>query len=372
MASLYHVSSGYLTLPSGTGGSIVLRNWLFALLSVAQRVLSVGILVAFGASMGLAQSTGTSMPASQGAPLLSVSAQESITLQPVAIQLRAAFRVEDREAQQAVVALREHRATVEKSLAELGRSDGAYRWTVPVLNHTVPFVENPESARMWMRRQAAQMQVNNPQMKGRLREMLLQEEEELDGESEPLPMIHSASNRLIAEWPITDSNLDSSAEFGAKLRRLAQAKEFRGTKLRVQLTEEELEQIMPLMGASAYASSTNPAAANNETQVLYVGVMTDSQEAAALKKCFEKAKAQAQRLAEAAGKQLGDVKMISSTIQPLAPSVNSNSPSYINGVLVSSPYGVQDAQEKTERRTLQVNPNDLVLSVGVQVGFEIR
>jgi hypothetical protein len=223
-----------------------------------------------------------------------------------------------------------------------------------------------------MRRQAAQMQVNNPQMKGRLREMLLQEEEELDGESEPLPMIHSASNRLIAEWPIADSNLDSRAEFGANLRRLAQAKEFRGTKLRVQLTEEELEQIMPLMGASAYASSTNPGAANNETQVLYVGVMTEAQEAAALKKCFEKAKAQAQRLAEAAGKQLGDVKMISSTIQSLAPSVNSNSPSYINGVLVSSPYGVQDAQEKTDRRTLQVNPNDLVLSVGVQVGFEIR
>jgi uncharacterized protein YggE len=312
-----------------------------------------------GPSIGLAQSTGAFIPASQGPPLLSVSAQESITLQPVAIQLRAAFRVEDREAQQAVVALREHRATVEKALAELGRSDGAYRWTVPVLNHTVPFVENPESARMWMRRQAAQMQVNNPQMKGRLREMLLQEEEELDGESEPLPMIHSASNRLIAEWPIADSNLDSSAEFGAKLRRLAQAK-------------EELEQIMPLMGASAYASSTNPGAANNETQVLYVGVMTEAQEAAALKKCFEKAKAQAQRLAEAAGKQLGDVKMISSTIQSLAPSVNSNSPSYINGVLVSSPYGVQDAQEKTERRTLQVNPNDLVLSVGVQVGFEIR
>jgi hypothetical protein len=242
-----------------------------------------GILGAWGPSIGLAQSTGAFIPASQGPPLLSVSAQESITLQPVAIQLRAAFRVEDREAQQAVVALREHRATVEKSLAELGRSDGAYRWTVPVLNHTVPFVENPESARMWMRRQAAQMQVNNPQMKGRLREMLLQEEEELDGESEPLPMIHSASNRLIAEWPIADSNLDSSAEFGAKLRRLAQAKEFRGTKLRVQLTEEELEQIMPLMGASAYASSTNPGAANNETQVLYVGVMTEAQEAAALK-----------------------------------------------------------------------------------------
>lgn len=351
----------------------MLRNWwLFATLALAQGSLAIGTVGTMGTSIGLGQSTGNSVPVAQGPALLSVTAQEAIVLQPVAIQLRAVFRVEDREAEQAVVALREHRVKVEKSLAELGSIGGSYRWTMPVLNHTVPFVENAESARMWMRRQAAQMQVNNPQMKGRLREMLLQEEEELDGQSEPLPMIHAASNRLIAEWPITDPNLDSSVEFGAKLRQMAQSKEFRGTKLRVQLTEEELEQIMPLMGASAYASSSNPLAANSDTQVLYVGVMTEAQEAAALKKCFEKAKAQAQRLAEAAGKQLGEVKMISSTIQPLAPSVNSNSPSYVNGVLVSSPYGVQDAQEKTDRRTLQVNPNDLVLSVGVQVGFEIR
>jgi hypothetical protein len=213
-----------------------------------------------------------------------------------------------------------------------------------------------------MRRQAAQMQVNNPQMRGRLREMLLQEEEELDGDSEPLPLIHAASNRLVAEWPITKDTLDSSIEFGAKLRRLSQGKEFRGTKLRVQLSEEELEQIMPLMGASAYVSNSMPAT-NVDPQVLYVGV---------LKKCFDKAKGQAERLAQAAGKQLGDVRMISSNIQPLAAASTNNSPTYVNGVLVTTPYAVQDAQEKTERRILQANPNDLVVSVIVQVGFEIR
>lgn len=306
-----------------------------------------------------------------GPPMLTVSAQESVTLEPVSIQLRVPFRVEGREGEQAITALREHRKSVEKLLSDLGRSDGVYRWTMPILTNTVPFVDNPESARVWMRRQAAQMQVNNPQMRGRLREMLLQEEEELDGDSEPLPLIHAASNRLVAEWPITKDTLDSSIEFGAKLRRLSQGKEFRGTKLRVQLSEEELEQIMPLMGASAYVSNSMPAT-NVDPQVLYVGVLSEPQEAEALKKCFDKAKGQAERLAQAAGKQLGDVRMISSNIQPLAAASTNNSPTYVNGVLVTTPYAVQDAQEKTERRILQANPNDLVVSVIVQVGFEIR
>ncbi|MEK0426238.1 MAG: hypothetical protein RJB11_2329 [Planctomycetota bacterium] len=324
-----------------------------------------------GTSMCSAQTSGASSGAVASAPLLSVSAQESVTLQPVAVQLRVPFRVEGRQGEEAIASIREHRKTVEKLLGELGRTDGTYRWTMPILTNTVPFVENPESARQWMRRQAAQMQVNNPQMRGRLREMLLQEEEELDGDSEPLPFIHAATNRLVAEWPITEETLDGSIEFGAKLRRLAQSKDFRGTKLRVQLSEEELEQIMPLMGASAYVSSSMPTG-NVDSQVLYVGVLSEGQEAAALKKCFEKAKGQAQRLAEAAGKQLGEVRMISSTIQSLAPSPTNTGPSYVNGVLVTTPYAVQDAQEKTERRVLQSNPNDLVLSVGIQVGFEIR
>ncbi|MFN9625144.1 MAG: hypothetical protein ACK6AT_02610, partial [Planctomycetota bacterium] len=76
--------------------------------------------------------------------------------------------------------------------------------------------------------------------------------------------------------------------------------------------------------------------------------------------------------AEAAGKQLGEVRMISSSIQPMAANATNNGPTYVNGMLVTTPFAVQDAQEKTERRVLQANPNDLVLSVTIQVGFEIR
>jgi len=342
---------------------IVLRTWLLASLALAFGTTVIEV--------SLAQTSGGSVAGVTTGPLLTVSAQEAVTLQPVAIQLRVPFRVEGREGEEAIGSLRDHRKTVEKLLSELGRSDGTYRWTMPILTNTVPFVENPESARQWMRRQAAQMQVNNPQMRGRLREMLLQEEEELDGDSDPLPSIHAATNRLIAEWPMTEENLDVSIEFGAKLRRLAQSKDFRGTKLRVQLSEEELEQIMPLMGASAYVSTSNPVS-TIDSQVVYVGILSESQEAAALKKCFEKAKGQAQRLADAAGKQLGEVRMISSNIQPMAASNTNSGPTYVNGVLVSTPYAVQDALEKTERRILQANPNDLVLSVNIQVGFEIR
>ena len=64
--------------------------------------------------------------------------------------------------------------------------------------------------------------------------------------------------------------------------------------------------------------------------------------------------------------------MISSSIQPMAANATNNGPTYVNGMLVTTPFAVQDAQEKTERRVLQANPNDLVLSVTIQVGFEIR
>jgi len=313
----------------------------------------------------------TSTPASQ--PLLTVTAQESVALQPVAIQLRTTFRSEDRTAAQAVSKLQAHCNEAQKILIEaatasnLREDQSSFRWNLPVLGQSVPFVDNPESARMWLRRQAAQMQVNNPQMRGKLREMLLQEEEELDGESEPLPYVQTATKRLVAEWAIDPSQLDAAVEFGAKLKQISQDKNFRGTKLRVQLSEEELEQIMPLMGASAYVSSTitNNAA---EAQVLYVGALTEEQEAEAMKRAFERAKGQALRLATAAGKQLGEVKMLMTTIQ--SPMVG-NQVVTTNGTVTSSNSALE-FQDRAEKRSLHPNPNELVVSLSVQVGFEIR
>ncbi len=306
-------------------------------------------------------------------PLLTVTAQESVTLQPVAIQLRTTFRSEDRTAAQAVSKLQTHCTEAQKILvdaaaaANLREDQSSFRWNLPVLSQSVPFVENPESARMWLRRQAAQMQVNNPQMRGKLREMLLQEEEELDGESEPLPFVQTATKRLVAEWTINPDQLDAAVEFGAKLKQISQDKNFRGTKLRVQLSEEELEQVMPLMGASAYVSSTTNTNAS-EAQVLYVGALTEEQEAEAMKRAFERAKGQATRLATAAGKQLGEVKMLMTTIQ---------SPMFGNQVVttngnVTSSNTALEFQDRAEKRSLHPNPNELVVSLSVQVGFEIR
>jgi uncharacterized protein YggE len=315
----------------------------------------------------------TSTPSPTAQPLLTVTAQESVTLQPVAIQLRTMFRSEDRTAAQAVSKLQTHCTEAQKILIEaatasnLREDQSTFRWNLPVLGQSVPFVDNPESARMWLRRQAAQMQVNNPQMRGKLREMLLQEEEELDGESEPLPFVQTATKRLVAEWTINPDQLDAAVEFGAKLKQISQDKTFRGTKLRVQLSEEELEQIMPLMGASAYVSSTTTTNAS-DAQVLYVGALTEEQEAEAMKRAFERAKGQATRLANAAGKQLGEVKMLMTTIQ---------SPMFGNQVVttngnVTSSNTALEFQDRAEKRSLHPNPNELVVSLSVQVGFEIR
>lgn len=85
---------------------ILSRYWLIGCLSA--------VFGLFGASMCLAQNSGATIGAASGAPLLSVSAQESVSLQPVAVQLRVPFRVEGREGEEAISALREHRKTVEK------------------------------------------------------------------------------------------------------------------------------------------------------------------------------------------------------------------------------------------------------------------
>jgi uncharacterized protein YggE len=312
---------------------------------------------------------------SNAAPLLTVTAQESVTLKPIAIQMRTTFRAEDRTAADAVTKLQDHCQSAQKMLidlaqtANIGEGKSNFQWNLPVLGQSVPFVDNPETAKQWLRRQAAQMQVNNPQMRGKLREMLLQEEEDLDGEADPLPLVHTASKRLVAEWAINPDQLDAAVEFGAKLRQISQDKLFRGTKLRVQLSEEELEQIMPLMGASAYVSSSSSNITSaGEGQVLYVGALSEDEEAQAMKRAFERAKGQAARLASAAGKQLGEVKMITTTSQ---------SPTFANQVVtangsIATTNSALEFQDRAEKRCLHPNPNELVLSISVQVGFEIR
>ena len=197
----------------------MVRRWFLAFAFTTGAIISSAI----DPSVSRAQIPGGGGTAPAATPLLTVTAQETIVLQPVAVQMRVAFRAEGRKSEEALKSLSEHCRSAETMLSDLGRPGGSYKWTIATLSSTVPFVDNPETARQWLRRQAAQMQVNNPQMRGKLREMLLQEEEEMDGESDPLPNIHAANCRLIAEWPIADNKedtkLDGVVNFVANLRR---------------------------------------------------------------------------------------------------------------------------------------------------------
>ena len=93
-----------------------------------------------------------------------------------------------------------------------------------------------------------------------------------------------------------------------------------------------------------------------------------------LKKCFEKAKGQASRLAAAANKELGEVRMLTSSTQPQGGASSTSTVQTVtaNGVMMTNPFIALDAQERADRRILHSNPNELVINVNVQVGFEIR
>ena len=340
---------------------------LLSLGSIERRCLSamiawVGIAGGLNSTVGHAQLPGSVQSVEVGrTPGISITVQESIALQPQLIQLQLPFKVESRDAEDALAKLKEHLGKVEQECLRLGAAKESIRFTAPVIGTLTPGVDNLELAKQAMKRQAAQMQANNPNMRGKLRSMLMGDEEEGTEEDEEgeLPFFYTASSKLTAEWKLPNGMDDDAVLLTAKLKAGTQNKLFQLQQKRVPLTEEEMDVVQPLIAASVYygvSMSNTPV----ESPIQFVAVLKEEQEEAAMKRAVERAAKQSNRLARAAGKRLSDVRHLSSTITVnAAPNQNSGQ------------VNVAESKEGSERRIVSANPNELTATLTLTVVYAL-
>jgi uncharacterized protein YggE len=336
-------------------GSIELR-------CLSAMIAWVGIAGGLNSTVGHAQLPGSvqSVEVSR-TPGISITVQEPIAMQPKLIQLKLPFKVESRDAEDALAKLKEHLGKVEQECVRLGAEKESIRFTAPVIGTLTPGVDNLEMAKQAMKRQAAQMQANNPNMRGKLRSMLMGDEEEGTEEDEEgeLPFFYTASSKLTAEWKLPNGMDDDAVLLTAKLKAGTQNKLFQLQQKRVPLTEEEMDVVQPLIAASVYygvSMSNTPV----ESPIQFVAILNEEQEEAAMKRAVERAEKQSSRLARAAGKKLSDVRHLSSTI-----TVN-QSPSQN-----TAPVSVGENKESGERRIVSANPNELIATLALTIVYAL-
>lgn len=325
---------------------------------VAWLGLSVGLsgLVATAQQPGSVQSVEVART-----PGISITVQETISMQPQLIQLKLPFKVESRDAEDALAKLKEHLGKVEQECVRLGAAKESIRFTSPVIGTITPGVDNLEMAKQAMKRQAAQMQANNPNMRGKLRSMLMGDDEEgaEENEEEELPFFYTASSKMTAEWKLPNGMDDDAVLLSAKLKAGTQGKLFQLQQKRVPLTEEEMDVVQPLIAASVYygvSMSNTPV----ESPIQFVAILKEEQEEAAMKRAVERASLQSNRLARAAGKKLSDVRHLSSTITV-------NQPPAQNNTQVS----VGESKESGERRIVSSNPNELNATLVLTIAYAL-
>ncbi|MFN7625560.1 MAG: hypothetical protein ACK5PZ_01945, partial [Pirellula sp.] len=149
-------------------------------------IACVGIAGGLNLEVGHAQLPGSVQSVEVGrTPGISITVQEPIAMQPQLIQLKLPFKVESRDAEDALANLKEHLGKVEQECLRLGAAKESIRFSSPVIGTITPGVDNLEMAKQALKRQAAQMQANNPNMRGKLRSMLMgDEEEDSEGDEE--------------------------------------------------------------------------------------------------------------------------------------------------------------------------------------------
>ena len=124
------------------------------------------------------------------------------------------------------------------------------------------------------------------------------------------PASVAVSMRLTAEWKVTAENPKDLLVFVSKLDERIKAADLAGAKEFDARTEEEEEE--ELAETSDYSPFSEPRTSSGTPQFLYVARISDAEHDKLLAEAFAKGRKDAERLARAAGRELGDLQMVSS------------------------------------------------------------
>ncbi|MEQ1826124.1 MAG: hypothetical protein ABL921_09260 [Pirellula sp.] len=281
---------------------------------------------------------------------IAIAGVHEVVLVPDKLRLMLLIKIESRDGKRALQSLTEHQQRVTKELEAMGAVAGSIEMTKPIISVGVPGVDDPEAARKRAKQQAAQLR--NINIRGRA------QADEVDDESE-LPLVYTASTRLVAEWRLSKEDEESNLLLPIKIRAAIDQNDFKGRKHRVVLNEDEQKLIAPLLGVNIYTSErTIP-----EVLLFFVGKITETQEEEATKEAFKKAQQQAGTLSRAVGKKVTGIR--SATISPLQSSSVNRTLDY-----GSNSQLIQSLLRKDLRESIHEDANLLKQQISVSIQFE--
>lgn len=252
---------------------------------VVKITLAVSLLVLFSPAAGSAQFPGWLGGASaQPPPRDTLSGVGSVTLKrrPTVLRMYVQLSAKGKTLEEALAKMKDRREAVLVQLGSLKADKGSISFSGPTLS-------NPQAAQ---RRQFEAMVMQRMTSRGRKLPKGLK-----------IPKSLTVSTTLSAQWPLEADGPERLLLAAQSLQEKVKAADLAGTKdaEKLSLQEEELAEEM----AQMMRSSGEEPVPVGQPYFVYVARVSDEDRDKAMAEAFRKAKAQAARLAQAAGVQLG-------------------------------------------------------------------
>ncbi len=314
-----------------------------------RRVAALAFMLTLSATTAWAQFGGQSGEASPG----TVSGMGTVSIKTKPQRLRMTIQ------------LQEKGKTVQESLAKLADRLIAARLQLEELSPK----ETDVSKRMHMSNSEPTLSSGQTDEEKQMQQMMMQQMRSRGRAPKGLQVPKSVTTAitLTAEWPVWDKSNEELLLFADTLQEKIKAADLAGLNEPKQLTPEEEElqaEMEEMMSDYGYG---NEQAKPGEPSFVYVAKISEEERATALAAAFEKAKAQAQRLAVAAGAKFGKLSSLSGGTSP------SDEDSYgYNGYAMRMMMAQAATSSDDENEAITASPGLVTFQVMVNATFRLE
>jgi uncharacterized protein YggE len=182
------------------------------------------------------------------------------------------------------------------------------------------------------------------------------------------PKTVTVTANLAASWPLTGKSAEEVLFLSHELQTKIEAADLAGLNEKKQLTPEEEELAAEAQEFTGFSSNGEPTP--GQPQFFFVGRISEERRDQATQAAFAKAKSQAQRLAKAAGSELGKLSSLSS--HATQSSDGSSYSNYGMSYALMRQAQLAGAQSDEEQEAISPTAGEVNFQVVVQAAFELK
>jgi uncharacterized protein YggE len=273
--------------------------------------------------------------------------QATLKRPPEILRLKMEIQVKAKNPAEALAKLKDKRAAVRAQLVAMGAPGDAITFADPKI--AAAENEQQQMQRMVRERMAMMGQTSEPAAK----------------EDKPKPVLVSVA--LTAEWPLKVEGAEERLLFAHDLEDKVKAADLSGSKEAEKLSPEEEEQIEEMQPGRSYEYEQRPQP--GQPVFIYVSKIPETERAKLLAEAFQKARAEAVRLAEAAGAQVGTLRSLSSgSAGSEAELYNRYGDRYAYMLMQQAAAG----QEPATDEAIAAEPGPIAFRVSVSASFTLK